>query len=704
MAGTDSRDQGNYQDDTAIWSGLSGLSEAQRSELAAGIAPRVVDHLDQCLDWVATEWGAGRAWGDHAGDAVEWANQLHAYQYVLRREFEEALEHDLRTTTYPPHYDFSGTQYAGGDSGLQVLDDYQSTRRSLRHKLEGVIRANNRYSYYMFQQAASEGHRFEHAGWAPWSPLHWYERLIETAERQFGRTAMTLDLMRAYVQCMGRTGAPMLAFVVETIDECGLVTEPPRSPEAQESESVPQQRASWAHYTGASPSRSAPESTADGDPAALGLGTAGSAGAREMPTPDADPAAWAQWARALVQAQGMPRSAPHAAGAPDGGGAAGAPAPHTDGERAEPGSPDFSRESLTPFILDLLQGMFDHIFRQVGFNSRVRAAIADMQFSLARVVIRDLSFFRDRSHPLRLWIGSLINTGVRVSPDDQAEGNDAIEAYVRHIQESVNRLRHEADSMDRDAAQALLDDWLFAIEEEDARWQEQQDPHIDPLRQEERAARARRSLTICVLETGAELPERSAEEIAEAWEDLLAADGDAAKQLDQTVKDVAKAICKRATPQEVNPMVQRIVATAREGGVSEERVKAVVQHLGQAHLQRIRASGDEPRFDPQERIRARRSVRFEDDDPDLLTDQDDPYVFEASRIQVGDWFEFIDKASGETQRMALVWRGEATRRFLFLSLDGVTSRRHSLQGVAHEMREGRMRALPRDNPLDAMIR
>ncbi|WP_018138541.1 MULTISPECIES: DUF1631 family protein [unclassified Thioalkalivibrio] len=701
MAGKDSREQGNYQDDTAIWSGLSGLSEAQRSELAAGVAPRVVDHLDQCMEWVATEWSAGRVWGDQESDAVEWANQLHGYQYVLRREFEEALNRDLRTTTYPPEYDFSGTRYAGGDSGLQVLDDYQSTRRSLRHKLEGVIREHNRYSYYMFQQAAREEHRFEHPGWAPWSPLHWYERVIEAAERQFGRTAMTLDLMRAYVKCMGRTGAPMLAFVVETIDECGLVTEPPRSPEAHESESVPQQRASWAHYTAGSPPRSASESTAGGDPATLGLGAAGSSGTREMPAPDADPTAWAMWARALVQAQGLPASSPHAAGVPDG---AGSGAGGAGGERVAPESAEFSRESLTPFILDLLQGMFDHIFRQVGFNSRVRAAIADMQFSLARVVIRDLSFFRDRSHPLRLWIGSLINTGVRVSPDDQAAGNDAIEAYLQHIQESVNRLRHEADSMDRDAAQALLDDWLAAIEEEDARWQEQQGPHIDPLRQEERAARARRSLTICVLETGAELPERSAEQIAEAWEDLLAADGDSAERLDQVVKDVAKAICNRATPQEVNPMVQRIVATAREAGVSEERVKAVVQHLGQAHLQRIRASGDEPRFDPQERIRARRSIRFEDDDPDLLADQDDPYVFEASRVQVGDWFEFIDKATGETQRMALVWRGEATRRFLFLSLDGVASRRHSLQGVAHEMREGRMRALPRDNPLDAMIR
>ncbi len=679
-------------DDFAEWSGLAGLSRAQRDELVAGIAPRVVEHLASCLDWITSEWEAGRTWEETSEDPLDWSRQIRAHEYEVRREFDEGLVRDLTTTAYPPKYEFSGSSYAGAEGGLQILDDYQSTRRSLRHTLEGVVRENNRYSWFMFTRAAREEQRFEHPGWAPWSPLHWYERLIETAERHFGRSAMTLDLMRGYVQCMSRSGAPMLAFVVETVDGCGLVRD---AAEAYESEPTPQQKATWEGYTRG---RSTPTPPAGADDrAVLGLGATTSATGVEMPPAEAEPSDWARWAMTMAQAHGVPVAASGAEETADG-------ATETGAVRPDPGAEDFSRESLTPFILDLLQGMFDHIFRQVGFNPRVRAAIADMQFALARVVIRDLAFFRDRAHPLRLWIGSLINTGVRVSPQDGVEDQAAVEAYLRHIEESVNRLRSEADSMDRAGAQALLDAWLETIEGEDARWQEQQDPHIDPLRQEERAARARRSLTVCVLETGAELPQGAADQIAEAWEDLLAADGEAAETLNEGVKAVARAICNKATPQDVNPLVQDIVATARAAGIPAERVKAVVQHLGQAHLRRIRPGSDEPLFDPQERIRARRSVRYEDDDPDLLTDLDDVYVFEASRIRIGDWFEVVDKGSGTTRRMALVWRGEATRRFLFLSLDGVTSRRHSLQGVAQEMREGRMQPLPSDNPLDAMIR
>ncbi|MGM0553497.1 MAG: DUF1631 family protein [Pseudomonadota bacterium] len=688
MAGEDRTEA----DEFAEWSGLAGLSRAQRDELAAGIAPRVVEHLASCLEWIASEWEAGRTWDETSEDPLEWYRQLRAHEYDLRREFDEALVGDLTATSYPPKYEFSGSSYADTDGGLQILDDYQSTRRSLRHTLEGVVRENNRYSWFMFTRAAREEHRFEHAGWAPWSPLNWYERLIETVEQHFGRSVMTLDLMRGYVQCMGRSGAPLLAFVVETVDACGLVKD---AAEAYESEPTPQQKATWEGYARG---RSTPTSGAGPeDRAAPGPGAAAGGPAVEMPPPEATPSDWARWAMTMAQAHGAPAAGSVAGEAPgDSGG--------TGDARPDPAAEDFSRESLTPFILDLLQGMFDHIFRQVGFNPRVRAAIADMQFALARVVIRDLAFFRDRAHPLRLWIGSLINTGVRVSPQEGVADQAAVESYLRHIEDSVRRLRSEADSMDRAGAQALLDAWLETIESEDARWQEQQDPHIDPLRQEERAARARRSLTVCVLETGAELPQGAADQIAEAWEDLLAADGEAAETLNEGVKAVARAICNRATPQDVNPLVQDIVATAREAGVPAERVKTVVQHLGQAHLRRIRPVADEPLFDPQERIRARRSVRYEDDDPDLLTDLDDVYVFEASRIRVGDWFEVVDKASGTTRRMALVWRGEATRRFLFLSLDGVTSRRHSLQGVAQEMREGRMQPLPSDNPLDAMIR
>ncbi|WP_019570385.1 DUF1631 family protein [Thioalkalivibrio sp. ALE11] len=685
------------------WQGLAGLSATQREELAAGIVPRVVGHLEACLNTTLEQWEQGATWREEQGEALEWAAQLRAYATPILQEFRDALAGDLRNPEYPPHYDFSGIAFAGGDSGLHILDDYQSSRRSLRHQLEGSVRENNRYSYFMLVQAAREDRRFEHPNWAPWSPLHWYERLIEAAERYFGRTALTLDLMQGYLRCLRDSGAPMMAFVVETVDACGLVTEEPEAGTAAGGARERESSASWQAYPAAAASRS------EVRPPDADLGPLSARGGPEMPSPEDAPEAWARWAAELARATGSGPRSSVAGGAPAGSGPDGdAGAGDASGNAPAAAEQARSQEDLTPFILDLLQGMFDHIFRQVGFNPRVRAEIADMQFALARVVIRDLSFFRDRSHPLRLWIGSVINTGIRVSPEaDDAEGDggeEGVNAYLQRIRDSVERLRHEADSMDREGARALLEDWLAAIEEEDARWHRRQEPRTEAFEAEERAARARRSLTVCVLETGASLPQTAADSVEAAWEDLLAADGGEDEEVSRAIRGVVEAICRGATPAEIQPRVAELKAAGEQAGVEAERLRRVVEQLGRAHLARMRATADAEAFDPQERIRHRRHLRYEDDDPELVTDLDDAWVFEASRARVGDWYEMVDRTTGEARRMALVWRGEATRRFLFVSLDGVSARRHSLQGVAQELREGRMRILPQDNPLDAMIR
>lgn len=684
MAGREHTDrEARAADPAAVWSGLSGLSDAQRQQLVRGIVPRVTDHLERCLESVAQDWSAG---GDEA-DSAEWANQLQGYQYVLRRQFEEALERDFVSTTYPPEYEFSGSSYADDNSGLQILDDYQSTRRSLRHKLEGLVREQNRYSWFVFLQAAREDHRFEHPGWAPWSPLNWYERLIESAEEQFGRTDMTLGLMRAYVRCLGQTAAPTLAFVVETVEGCGLVREPVSEvPEGDLPGASP--RASWAHATREGGPATASESAAteSAAPAVGGAGGLAVSGA-VMPAPDAGAADWLQWAAA---AGWLPSG--HGVAAGGGGTATAAVAGEAT---AEP--------RIESVIERVLAGVFAEVSRHLDCHAAFRAVMLELQPLLVRAVSHDLEFFHDPGHPLREWVGSLINTGVRISPEVSADDSETVRRYLEAMRRSIEHLGRAIEDLDRPAAQALADNWAAAVAVEHEHWQAQAAEFTGPMCQRERAARARRTLTVCVLETGAELPECSAEQIAEAWEDLLAVDEAAVQVLDGQVQELVRAICNQATPQEANPLVQRIVATAREHGADEARVKAVVQHLGQAHLQRIRASADEPRFDPQARIEARRAVRLEDDDPDLLTDLDDPWVFDASRIRTGEWFEVVDKATGQLHRMGLVWRGEATRGYLFLSLDLGASRRHSLQGVAQELREGRMRPLPDDNPLDALL-
>ncbi|WP_026287642.1 DUF1631 family protein [Thioalkalivibrio sp. ALJ24] len=678
------------------WTGMGGLSIVQREQLAEMIVPRVREHLSRCLETTRTEWEAGRSWGNSSQNPLMWANDFRLFEQRVQDDFGENLMEDFRTSDYPPQYEFSGVTFADDDDGLAILDDYQSTRRSLRHRLEGAVRQNHRYSFFVFSQAAQEKNRFEYPNWAPWSPLHWYERLIEVGELYFGQSEMTLDLMRSYLDCIQKIGAPTLAFVVEAIEQCGLVTTPQADPE---STANLRRNSSWKRLAGARESRTEKDTENQPEPDAVWRPSTRNADDAEtvrMPDTEADPAQWAAWALNMRQSPVFRQAGANTEATSSGTPVTAFVAPED--------RPD-ARADLAPFILDLLQGLFDHIFREVGFNPAVRAVISEMQYPLATTVIHDLGFFRDRSHPLRLWIGSLINVAMRINPESGAESED-VERYLAHIRKSVEQLRNQADRLDRDGAEVLLNQFLDRVEAEDALWHERQVMQVDLPNAEEWAEQARRNLALAALETGADLPESAAEEIFQSWETVLATEhdaGEAGEALHRVLRQVVRHICKMASAAEVNPLVAETKQHASAAGLAEDRIRDLVQHLGKAHLYCLRAGEDTPRFDPRARLRIRESVRYEDDDPALEQDLDDDYVFAAIGLDVGDWFEFTDDEGQNPVRLALIWRGDATRRFFFLSLDGVHARRHSLQGVAHELREGRMHALPEDNPLDAVI-
>lgn len=689
-------------DPSERWTGLSGLSIVQREQLAETIVPRVIEHMERCLETARSEWEGGRAWGKAARNTLLWANDFRMFERRVLRDFEDALTEDFRNSAYPPQYEFSGVVFADQDDGLTILDDYQSTRRSLRHQLEGLLRENHRYSHYVFTRAAQENNRFEYPNWAPWSPLHWYERLIEIAELYFGKTDMTLDLMRSYIDCVQKTSAPTLAFVVKAIEHGGLITESRTVPD--EATANLRKRASWKRF--ASPGADADGTASDASSGQAAPGWHPATRAAEdgatprMPETNADPGQWLAWASGMARSPVL-----HGARA-------------TSADPGTAGSDDVSltrfvmpaeqadpKSALMPFILDLLQGLFDHIFREVGFNPAVRTLIGEMQYPLATAVIRDLSFFRNRSHPLRLWIGSLVNVGIRINPQTHPDSAE-VERYLHCIRESVEQLRNQADHLDRDTAEVLKNHFLERVEAEDAGWHARQIRQIDLPNEEEWAEQARRNLALAALESDAELPAAAAEEIFKSWETVLAVEhdaGEAGEALHAVVRQVIGHICNRAGAGEVNPLVTRAREYARAAGLAEDRISDLVRHLGQAHLQLLRAPEDAERFEPRTRLQTRESVRYEDDDPALEQDCDDDYVFAAIGLDIGDWFEFTDAAGQNPQRMALIWRGDTTRRYLFLSVDGVYARRHSLQGVAQELRQGRMRALPEDDPLDTLI-
>jgi hypothetical protein len=743
----------------ARWTGLTALTPEHRSKLADAILPLATAHLGACMKGLADSW-LGDNRDDPGGETKK--SGLRAKDFVviyefkqqcpsILREITDALQHELLEGGYPPEYEFSGVRLASTDGELVFFDDYQSSRRALRHRLEAVL-GSHPYAFSVLTRAAREAERFQHPNWAPWSPLHWFERLVEATERRFERSEVSLEVARFYVDCVRRTGGPVIASIAQALDQLRLVED---ASQPFEHTDVQQRKASWAAVVHAEQGRTGDGQPYGGDsseapnlraltdtvegiarlsegiahlaedmapmskgiahraedmaPMSKGMPSLGESLA--MPMEDAGAAQWVQWAQNMTRVIGGNAGGaahdsglePHIEGdlIPSG---FTADAALWDGEGEDHGvSSESQADALSPFILDLLQGMFDHVFRMVGFNAHVRAAVGNMHFALARVVIRDLGFFRDRTHPLRLWIGSLINIGLRINPDTDDTDNEVIRRYVECIERSVDKLRAEAETMDRDGAQSLLEFWYQAIAEGDALWLTRQEANIKTVEREEHSARSWRSLARCVVESDVKLTQESADMIASAWSEVMAIEEGGTGMLNEHVKGVVQAICRNASPREVNPLVNRLVTEALDNGVPGDQVRSIVSNLGRAHVRFTRAPDDAPLFDPRERAQQKRVARWEDDDPNLVADLDDEHLLQAAQLRVGDWFGFINRTTGETERMALIWRGDATRSFLFLSLDANATRHHSLQGVAQELRERRMRPLPHDNALDALI-
>lgn len=749
LAGGSSAVHEDGLDDTC-WRGLEEVASPLRMALSIPVVYGVVRHLELCLRELLSEW-SHRETRPNEDDPGHWAVRLEDRLGIILQQVEHILHKDIEEAGYPPSYSFSGVGFAVNSTELKVLGDYASTRRSLRHELEAALRGNHRQAYTELRRAALHQQRFRHPNWAPWSPLHWFERLMEASEAEFGRSAQTLDLMQAYVRCLDIKGDVLVAQTLGAVEACGLLE---GAEEDLEHIDGPERAEhgrgqTWADYA---PEQEDRASSAAAEPAAA-------SGAQDslrmaMPTDPGDVDQWTRWmthlaARLLGDSastdhEALPGPAPrhgvgqetsagpgatgtglHAGTA--GAGSAGERTTESDrpgvagfGSQHEPTSGNgtirgdnrfpeeagaTSNAAVQPIARKLVRGLLDHIFDQLEFHPAVMTALDQAVPALGDAVSTDLGFLTSRRHPLRLWMGELVNVGLRLDPDHADIGSGIADQYLRCLHETVDAVRSAAGELDEARDTRLLEDWHAALAQLQSDWETMFDAQLAPMLEREHLARAWRSLTACALAAGTTLPKTTAETIVTAWADALSKEAEIHRAvLGDRVRVIVQAICERAKPSSVSPLVQSFVSAVRESGIPTAQLRACVESLAEAHRQTLRRQSGGAVFDPRVRVRERTPIRARDDDPDLLVDRADTHVFEASRLRVGDWFEFTDKSTGRPRRLSLVWHGEASRGFLFVSLDGVSTRKHSLQGVAHELREDRLKRLPQDNPLDAILR
>ncbi len=751
LAGASSAVHEDGMDDTC-WMGLEELASPLRMALSLPVVYGVVRHLELCLRELLSEW-SHRETRPSEDDPRHWAVRLEDRLGVILQQVERILHKDIEEAGYPPSYSFSGVGFAVNSTGLQVLGDYASTRRSLRHELEAALRGNHRQAYTELRRAALHQDRFRYPNWAPWSPLHWFERLMEASEAEFGQSAQTLDLMQAYVRCLDIKGDVLVAQTLDVVKACGLLE---GAEEDLEHIDGPERAEhgrgqTWADYApeqedqGSSTEADEPASPGAQDPVSIA-----------MPTDPGDMDQWTRWmthtaarllgdsASTAYEAQPIPvlwygeggdttGVGPAGAAGPSRGRGGVGESPSREGTTGsdEPETADFgsrhetsfgsgtirgdnslpehasaaTRASVQPIARKLVRGVLDHIFEQLEFHPAVMTALDRAVPVLGDAVSNDLAFLTSRRHPLRLWLGELVNTGLHLDPDHADIEGGIAGQYLRCIHETLDAVQSAASELDEARDTRILEDWHAALAHLQSDWERTFDAQLAPMLELERLARAWRSLTACALTADTTLPRIAAETIVTAWAEVLSKEAEIPRAvLGDRFRVIVQAICEQVKPSSVNPLVQSFVNSARETGMPAAQLRACVEGLAEAHRQSLKWRSGESVFDPRTRVRERTPIRARDDDPDLLVDRADTRVFEASRLRVGDWFEFTDKSTGRPRRLSLVWHGEASRSFLFISLDGVSTRKHSLQGVAHELREDRLKRLPQDNPLDAILR
>ncbi|OOC48674.1 MULTISPECIES: DUF1631 family protein [Thioalkalivibrio] len=409
--------------------------------------------------------------------------------------------------------------------------------------------------------------------------------------------------------------------------------------------------------------------------------------------------------------------------------------------------------TLEPFIMDLLQGLFDLILKRDDLNPALREPLADLQLPLVRIAMRETHFFRDRTHPARQITGLLLNIALRIDPDLPLDEARQL-PLTRLVFENVERVRNGglSDSAAFDEALNRLRDELATAEEQIVH---QAASEQAEAQQEERTLEIRYSVESTVERTvismGQDIPDEAREQLMDAWVPLMTAQ----KTADAETSASSDAPADPANPdndgmallhellalmqkepdfQSSAPLLARIRAFLDRAPLSKEERARIKQDLVSAHLvaagKRRSATADrqspaeqaptgptgesgtsEERSEQPARKRASArpgsifgsSPRHPDDDPSLMRDHDDEHVEHADNLISGTWIQFTSPAGTKVTRMKLVWRGSHAGRLLFTDAAGRAKRQHSIQGLAHEFRSGRAQIIPEESLFDHLM-
>jgi len=356
--------------------------------------------------------------------------------------------------------------------------------------------------------------------------------------------------------------------------------------------------------------------------------------------------------------------------------------------------------------IDLVGMLFDYIEERAPANGSTQKMLTQLQVPVLRVALRDKSFFTQGSHPARLLLNAIAETGIHWIDDSDGEADPVL---LKKMHLVIERLNAEFDG-DLSLVERMLGDLSQHVQTLAHKAEVSERRLVDASKGREKLGLARETASNAIAaRVAVAKPGRLMRTMLEqAWTDVLALsvlrhgeDSEAyQKQLAVTDQLIAAGGGKGSTDQPaIAALRQEVEKGLGQVGFHHDEIQAVVRHLlapGEATQEddqpsqtqvavRLKskthlghAGGEEK---PLQAAIARRAS--------LQLNAAELHTLERlQRLPFGTWFEFATNQQGDRVRRKLSWYSTITGRCLFVNPRGARAFERTLEQLAREIVRG----------------
>lgn len=382
--------------------------------------------------------------------------------------------------------------------------------------------------------------------------------------------------------------------------------------------------------------------------------------------------------------------------------------------------------------IDLVGMLFDNLTKEGRSVAPVQELLSKLQVPVMRVALRDKGFFSQRSHPARQLLNALAEGGFYyMGEPDQDRG------LVEKMQMVVDRVNSEYED-DLAVFETLLSDFAKHLHTLVRKSEVSERRHVESAKGREKLEQARKTAAAAIAEKlQGKKPRALIRTLLEqAWADVLALtilrsgeNSDAYQRrlaiidrlLDSDIGRDAETTAALATEAATTPVAAAPASPSTEPVIEMPELRAEVESgLSQVgfHLDDVQsvigrlfdaekaAQNDDTATLTEVASRLRAKTRFGEEagdnkdravmmraEPSLpLTPQEIAVVARLKSLPFGTWFE-MQIASGDWQPRKLSWFSPLSGRCLFVNQRGARADEMSLEALAHEIAEKRVRLL-----------